>query len=417
MAQAPSGAAPPASPTIVPIAIPNLPLGLVTFPSGKALNLTVGLGSALFRHPADQPGRIWMVTDRGAAIECSEARRITGQEPAAACPGSGPAGRISPLPGFAPSIYAADIGPDSTARITVYLPLKGRSGKPVSGRPPAIAGRFETGFSSDGKALPPDPSGIDPEGIIRLADGSFWVAEEFGPSLLKVAADGTILRRLVPAGSAAEFRDADYEVIANLPAILRNRVAGRGFEGLALSADEQRLHVVMQSALAQPDADTARLSRNVRLLTLDLASGEVQREDAYELDEPASDAPGGSPSGIRELVALPDGALLSIERTARSTRIYRFRPNDDSRIPSLLGLPDYRPTFEQMTREQLRPRGIVPMAKTLVFDSEQSPGLPARIEGMAVLSPHEILLINDNDFATEGVRTQLFRVTLPDPLH
>jgi hypothetical protein len=51
-----------------------------------------------------------------------------------------------------------------------------------------------------------------------------------------------------------------------------------------------------------------------------------------------------------------------------------------------------------------------------VLDSEQVPGLPAKIEGVAVMSTSELVVINDNDFGVDGVRTQMFRVTLPEPL-
>jgi len=37
--------------TVSPIHLPPLPLGVVNFPSGKAFNLTVGIGSGAFRDP------------------------------------------------------------------------------------------------------------------------------------------------------------------------------------------------------------------------------------------------------------------------------------------------------------------------------------------------------------------------------
>jgi hypothetical protein len=32
------------------------------------------------------------------------------------------------------------------------------------------------------------------------------------------------------------------------------------------------------------------------------------------------------------------------------------------------------------------------------------------------MGPSELVIINDNDFGVDGVRTQMFRVTLPEPL-
>ena len=48
-------------------------------------------------------------------------------------------------------------------------------------------------LDGEGHRLAPDPGGVDPEALVRLADGTFWVGEEYGPSLLRVAADGRIL--------------------------------------------------------------------------------------------------------------------------------------------------------------------------------------------------------------------------------
>jgi Esterase-like activity of phytase len=427
-AQGPAAATPPIADSqpraiATPIQIPNLPLGLVSFPNGKAFNLNVAMGSALHRNPNDPPGRIWMLTDRGPNIDCAEARRIFGQEPETLCPGAR-IGRVYPLPGFAPSIYGADIGPDNVARIHSFLPLKGKSGKPVSGRPPAAPnGKNEGAFAMDGKALPYDPSGVDPEAIVRLSDGSFWIGEEFGPSLLQVSSDGTILRRLVPNGAAADFRDADYDVQASLPGIMRQRANNRGFEGLALSPDERFLYVMMQSALANPDSDTARRSRHVRLWKIAIETGEAVAQYLYEQDEPKAfgadaDARERAQSVvmISEIVAIGEDRLLVQERIDRSTRIFAVSLHEDSLVPRLFDNPDYGPGLEWLAADKLAPRGIKPLEKQLIFDTDSISGLPAKIEGMAYLAPQDLLLINDNDFGMEGVRTQLFRVTLPRPI-
>jgi hypothetical protein len=404
--------------TILPIQVPNLSLGVVTFPNGKAINLSVGTGSAAFRAPNDLQGRIWLVTDRGPNIDCAESRRIIGIEPEQAC-GGDRTGRIHPLPGFAPSIYAADIGADNIARINVFIPLKGRSGRPLSGRPPLGNGRYEAAYGVDGRPLPSDPSGIDPEGLVRLSDGSFLVAEELGPSLLQVAPDGTVIRRLVPQGMQADFKDADYEIVPSLPAIMRLRAPNRGFEGLALSPDEKHVFVAMQSPLANPDAETARRSRHVRVWKLARESGELVAQYLYQLDDASSFA--AETDGrertqsrvvISEMAMLAENQLLMLERIDRHSRLYSVQLSDDSLIPKLFDNPEYGPGLEWLDSERLAIRGVRALEKQLVLDSDITTGLPSKIEGVAVMSPTELLVINDNDFGADGVRTQLFRVTL-----
>ncbi len=430
MAQSPSNdrAQPdaPASPSrtvATAIQIANLPLGVVTFPNGKAMNLTVALGSAAFRHPKDPPGRLWLMTDRGPSIPCLEARRLIGLEPEQACPADR-SGRIYPLAGFVPSIYGVDIGQDQVARINVFVPFRGKSGRPVSGRPNAGVGngRSEGVFSPDGKPLQPDPSGIDPEAFVRLQDGSYWVAEEFGPSLLDVAPDGTIRRRLVPSSAAADYKDADYDIVPNLPPIMRQRGQNRGFEGLAISPDEKFLYAMMQSPLANPDAQIVQTSRNVRLWKLDRETGAIVGQFFYQLDEPTSfrgDAEGRAriqaDVHVSEIVAMGPDRLLILERINKTSRLFMIALDEANRVPPEFDSSEMNPSLEALSQEAMALRGLKPLPKVLVLDTDSVPGLPAKIEGVAVLAPDELIIINDNDFGIDGVRTQMFRVTLPVP--
>ena len=43
-------------------------------------------------------------------------------------------------------------------------------------------------------------------------------------------------------------------------------------------------------------------------------------------------------------------------------------------------------------------------------------GIPVDLEGMAILSPTELLLVNDNDFGVEGAETEFWKVIFADPV-
>lgn len=73
-----------------------------------------------------------------------------------------------------------------------------------------------------------------------MADGGFRVSEENGPSPLHVAADGRILRRVVPQGTEDDFKGAHYPVDGGLPAVLAKRFLNRGLESLAITPDNRR---------------------------------------------------------------------------------------------------------------------------------------------------------------------------------
>jgi hypothetical protein len=80
-----------------------LSLGTYAFEGGKTLNLTVGIGSGAFRHPADPPNVIWTVGDRGPNIACSEMKGIA-EVDFAPCKGYATAGCTRRRPTRRPSI-------------------------------------------------------------------------------------------------------------------------------------------------------------------------------------------------------------------------------------------------------------------------------------------------------------------------
>ncbi len=119
---------------------------------------------------------------------------------------------------------------------------------------------------------------------------------------------------------------------------------------------------------------------------------------------------------VSEMAAIAEDQLLVLERVDRHARFYAVQLTEENRVPRLLDNPEYGPSLEWMEASQLGIRGVLPVPKSLVLDSEMVQGLPSKIEGMAITGPNELVVINDNDFGVDGVRTQMFRVTLPQPL-
>ena len=75
---------------------------------------------------------------------------------------------------------------------------------------------------------------LDPESMVRMPDGTFWIGDEFGPFLLHVAADGRLLE--VPY-EVPGLRSPDHPHLAGADAGQRSVATARrsrGFEGLAL---------------------------------------------------------------------------------------------------------------------------------------------------------------------------------------
>ena len=118
--------------------------------------------------------------------------------------------------------------------------------------------------------------------VVRTAAGDFWIADEYSPSLVHVDRTGKVIQRYVPEG--LKLAGTDYPVAKVLPSIYGKRKINRGFEGLALSADEKTLYTVLQSPLLNRDRKIGDTSRNTRVLVFDIASEQVTAEYAYRFD-------------------------------------------------------------------------------------------------------------------------------------
>ncbi|MFD3533423.1 esterase-like activity of phytase family protein [Streptomyces sp. NPDC058664] len=370
-----------------------------------------GIGSDLY--PAERRGEYWTVTDRGPNGQISVGKDKR---------------RTFPVPGFDPAVVKVRaVG----GRIEVLrsIPLTTTSGAPVTGLPNQ-EGRDEAPYTYDASTpLPYDPNGLDTEGLVRDRDGSFWLVDEYGPSLVHVSAKGRVLVRHVPEG--LDLTGADYPVVESLPSVFLTRRTNRGFEGLALLPDGD-LVMALQSPLLHPDKASGENSRTTRLLRFSTRQNRVTAEYAYRFDPVGVVEPGQTKTSelkISSVVALGGDRLLVQERTDKASRLYEVRLRRGSGI---LGSPwdtSAVPTLEQLDDEAAA--GAPVLGKRLVIDLNTVKGVPGKIEGIAVEGSSTLVLLNDNDFGMtdgpeafdangrlvdSGVDTTLVRVRLPHPV-
>jgi hypothetical protein len=393
------------------------PLAEMALPGG-ILRVTQGFGSGLTCSTRDPPGIFWAVGDRGPNLKVKAAIRRYGLEqlrPLADVDGA----KVMPCLDHGPAIAQLRIEGDAVALMR-SIPLRDADGKALSGLPPPASphAEHEPIFSFEGEPLGTDPSGADSEGIAALADGGFWIGDEYGPSLLRLDRTGKVVVRWVPAGAEPFFEGASYLVAGALPAIAAARRLNRGFEALALSLDERWLFLAFQSPLAHPDRAAHERSRNVRIWRLDAVSGALAAEYVYRLDPPsafprdlAMGAVDGGDIKVCEAMMLGTDRLLLLERASATAKFYAVDLSPAHAVASEHSDPGSRPTIEQMDGDALAAAGIVPLAKTLILDTDEAPEICGDLEGAVLLSPRQLLLVNDNDFGVEGVGTQFWRVT------
>lgn len=369
--------------------LPNLPIAQV---QNAALANSVrndrnlllgGVGSDLWRNASDPAGQFWMVTDRGpnGQIKVGDETR-----------------RTFPIPEFTPLILRVQTQGD-TFQIVQTIPLLTQAGKPVTGL--SNIDKFDEtpyDYAAQNK-IALDPNGLDTEGLVRLSNGDFWLCDEYTPSLLRVGKDGKIIKRYIPEGSA--LTGTDYPVTTAFPAIYNKRKGNRGFEALAVSADEKTLYVGLQSPLSNPDSKIGNASRNTRILVFDLASEKVTAEYVYRFDAIKDFDPqpnlAASEMKISALVWVNATTLLVEERTdwvaklylvdlGKATNILGSKWNDAKTMPTLEALDD------------LAANSITALPKTLLIDLSKVPGVPDKIEGVAIIDKNTLAIANDNDF-------------------
>lgn len=354
-------------------------------------------GSSLFPVPGT-PDEYYGITDRGPNVD-------------------GPNDvKVEPIPEFTPAIGRFKLA-DGKAELQGTIPLRAADGTPYSGRLNSEANTGETIVDRDGKTLAPDPNGYDPEGLVALPDGTFWISDEYGPFITHFGADGRAIERVSPFDGG-------------LPAELANRAPNQGMEGLTVTPDGRTLVGMMQSALHQPDlTDEQDEVAVTRIVTYDLAT-KATHEYAYLLDDPKD-----TKGAVSEITALSNTEFIVDERDGdlgpgAHKKLFKIdlsdatdvqgRDVDGKSIESHVGAKNTADA-----EKALDEAGIKPVAKDLFLDldaliTETGVFNHDKIEGVAVRDGGRTVVIsNDSDFGIDGVTNdtppyQLKPKTLPD---
>ena len=357
-------------------------------------------------------------------------------------PNGNPGKRTFVAPKFTPEILHVRANSDSLTILSA-LPILDASGLPVTGLP-NVETFDETPFDFNGtNIIGLNPNGLDTEGIVRTRDQSFWLVDEYSPSLVHVNRDGRILDRFVPVDSrlaSVQATSPNYRVKKYLPKILNFRRQNRGFEGISITPDEKTLFVSMQSPLEYPTRALGRASRFIRILRFDIGSERVTGEFVYQFDEVCGflgQQPGCTVAPdemkISSLTAINATAFLVDERTDTAAKVYRVEISNATNIlgsfwDTVVAEPGAATTALE-TLSNPASQGIALLPKTLLVDLSTF-GLPNKIEGIALVRPEVLVVANDNDFGLVDnatfdanrrlsndtlVRSKLFYLELVDP--
>jgi len=228
-----------------------------------------------------------------------------------------------------------------------------------------------------------DGKSFDGEGIALEPSGRMLISSETEPSIREFSRTGEVLGTLpVPE----VFRAGEGRGIRS----------NQGFEGLTLAPGGDVLWTANERALKQDGPDDETRPSPVRLLRYDRKEGRFLpgAQYVYEVEPLAGrKGQGFAIRGLAELLALPGGDLLALERqfiAGRGFTIQLFRV-------SLEGASDVS------GRDSLAGEAYTPVRKTLVFDFDRAGFMPDNLEGMA-FGPdlpdgsRALVLVSDNNF-------------------
>jgi len=227
-----------------------------------------------------------------------------------------------------------------------------------------------------------DGRSFDGEGIALEPSGRLLVSSETEPSIRELSPDGKLLATLPvpPMFLSSEGRGTRKN---------------QGFESLTLAPGNGVLWTANERALQQDGPDDKTRPSSVRLLRFERRRGGFVPgpQLVYEVGPIEAPGSGFSIRGLAELLALPGGDLLALEREfvqGRGLRIQIYRV-------SLAGATDVS-AFDALTGKTYRP-----VAKTLVYDFTRAGFVPDNLEGMT-FGPRlrdgsrTLVLVSDDNF-------------------
>ncbi|MGF1938376.1 MAG: phytase [Nostoc sp. ChiQUE02] len=319
------------------------------------------------------------------------------------------------LPNFQPEIVSFELN-----RTTGEISITKRTGlfrqdgtTPLTGLPNSqgvangLAYTDEIAIDLDNKILANDPLGADLEGIVIAKNGDYWMVDEYRPAIYHFDVNGKLIDRFIPKGTAtAPDPDQPAGTFGTeiLPAVYAQRRNNRGFEAVALEGN--KLYAFVQSPIDNPDVAndaTSKSSLNLRILEFDIVTKKVTGEYLYRLEGlPGTDK-------IGDAVSLGNGKFAVVERDDNATSagnklIYKIDLAKATNInnPANFILPANK-TIEQLTSAELAAANIAPVTKSLIANAAQLgyTGVE-KLEGLALVAPNTLALINDNDFNVTG---------------
>jgi hypothetical protein len=205
-------------------------------------------------------------------------------------------------------------GSIDTAKILETIRFKRADGTPFDGENPLL---LNGNVGVLGQSF-------DPEGFVVGRDGSFFVADEYGPSVYEFDKHGVFVRAFAtPANVLPKAAGGVLDFFNDRPTLKSGRQSGRGFEGLAINPSGSKLYAILQEPLAEEGSGDGRFSRNLRIVEYDIALGTSTKQFIYVTDS-IDDINLAAPTPADKFAANAQGRLFFLKKYVYSiSRIQR----------------------------------------------------------------------------------------------
>lgn len=389
-----------------------------------------GFGSDMASHPSN-PNQFYALTDRG---------------PNADFDGAAGAGKRFLVTDYTPRIGLFEIQSDGAIVKIKEILLKDTLKNPISGlpNPETLGGTKEVPYDINGQLMTCDATlpfdaktnpiktdmwGLDPEGMVALKDGSFWVSDEYGPHIVHFDAEGVEIERINPFKN-----DTRNNVIINgktlqLPYELCKRNANKGMESLTITPDQMTLVAIIEAPLNNPLRSDAPCDLT-RIVTINLKTGQIAQY-LYRLNTAKHFTSGIVAINSHEFYVIEHDRKFPLQTKHPQKHIYKIDISQATDIESLsqnsvqnpnvtdgpysdieltqddaLGLLIDGKTLEQVVVSEsygwayLLKLAIVPVKKQLAVDVVAELNYPHdKLEGIWLREDGSLGLLNDDDFA------------------
>ena len=258
----------------------------------------------------------------------------------------------------------------------------------------------------------PNDARLDSEGMRVSNDGAnVFISDEYGPYVYQFnRLTGLRIRsfKLPESFYVSDLQPVGTNEIADNAS---GRVANKGMEGLAITADGRTLVGIMQNSLIQDGGSKGTL---LRIVTIDIASGRVTHQFGYVLT---------AGSGVSEICALNNHEFLVDERdgsgreanvppgNSTNAKVKQLFKIDLTGATDISGLDDGSMTLSEAINDAVPKTLFLDIVKSLTAASLGANAfaldeIPSKIEGVAFgpdvregnTTIHTLWIANDNDF-------------------